>query len=284
MAALTMRSLLDYVKAKDEDPFANLAEGMVSITLTHNLLQRKMIEIRLDLHTTIANVKAKIYHHTGTAPQHQTLVLKDHGKPVCELIDDSRPLGFYGCKSGMEIKVVDTNPFSLAKNGGLEDVSKIKKYELTDAEYDKRTNSVRQYKRDQIAKDPNWKPPKLPGADVANQMNRRARRMVAAENREKVEPAKKEDCAHIKVGDRCELKPGKRRGEVKFVGEVTWIPGYWIGVALDEPLGKNDGRGPDGKKYFEAMRKCGVFKRPQNVLVGDYPEEEINFDTSEEEL
>eukprot|EP00941_MAST-03F_sp_MAST-3F-sp1_P003200 g3200.t1 len=282
MAALTMRSLLDYVKAKDEDPYANLAEGMVSITLTHNLLKRKMIEIRLDLHTTIANVKKKIYHHTGTAPQHQSLVLKENDQPICELSDDSRPLGFYSVKSGMEIKVVDTNPFSLAKNGGLEDTSLIQKYVMSDEAYDKKKNSVRQYKRDQLAKDPNWKPPKLPGAALGNAINARARRMVRAENREKRAPATKEDCIGIKIGDRCELLGGKR-GVIAFIGEVSWVPGFWIGIRLDEPVGRNDGTGPDNKRYFECGSKCGLFKRPQDVKVGDYPEEDFDFDDSDEE-
>jgi tubulin-folding cofactor B len=283
MAALTMRSLLEYVQAKDEDPYANIAEGMVSITLTHNLLQRKMIEIRLDLHITIGSLKVKIYKHTGTPPQHQTLVLKQDGKPIAELDDDSRPLGFYSCKNGMEIKCVDTNPFSLAKNGGLEDVSQVKKYMMTDDEYDQRKDSVRQYKRDKLAEDPNWKPPKLPGANLANQINRKVARELKGQQ-PKLPPGSAADVADMKVGDRCELFPGKRRGTVKFVGEVTWVPGYWVGVEMDEPMGKHNGKGPDGKQYFECMDKCGVFKNPAHVTVGDFPEEDLDFSDSEEEL
>jgi len=256
---------------------------MVSITLTHNLLKRKMIEIRLELHTTIGNVKNKIYSHTGTGPQHQTLVLKENGKPICEMSDDSRPLGYYGVKSGMEIKVVDTNPFSMAKNGGLEDVSQIKKYEMEDGEYDKRKNSVRNYKREKLAEDPNWKPPKLPGANLANQINRKVRRELAGQ-RPALPPGTAEDVADMKIGDRCELFPGSRRGTIKFIGEVTWISGHWVGVEMDEPMGKHNGKGPDGKQYFECMNKCGVFKNPHQVTVGDFPEEDLDFEDSDEEL
>jgi tubulin-folding cofactor B len=79
----------------------------------------------------------------------------------------------------------------------------------------------------------------------------------------------------IKTGLRCRLLPDSdhRRGEVKFVGEVPQIPGTvgaWVGVALDEPTGKNDGS-IDGEKYFECSPKHGVFVRAERVEVGDFP-------------
>jgi tubulin-folding cofactor B len=79
----------------------------------------------------------------------------------------------------------------------------------------------------------------------------------------------------IKTGLRCRLLPDldHRRGEVKFVGEVPQIPGTvgaWVGVALDEPTGKNDGS-IDGEKYFECSPKHGVFVRAERVEVGDFP-------------
>jgi tubulin-specific chaperone B len=53
---------------------------------------------------------------------------------------------------------------------------------------------------------------------------------------------------YIQVGDRCEVDPGAKRGEVKHVGPVEGLPeGHWVGVQLDEPLGKNDGTAK-GKK------------------------------------
>ena len=77
--------------------------------------------------------------------------------------------------------------------------------------------------------------------------------------------------AAIKPGSRCSVDPGDRRGEVKFVGRVEGLPlGFWVGVAYDEPLGKNDGS-HKGKKYFEAEPGYGGFVRPDKVKVGDYP-------------
>lgn len=45
-----------------------------------------------------------------------------------------------------------------------------------------------------------------------------------------------------KIGDRCQVEPGEKRGTVKFVGHAeTLAPGFWIGIVYDEPFGKHDG-------------------------------------------
>jgi tubulin-folding cofactor B len=80
----------------------------------------------------------------------------------------------------------------------------------------------------------------------------------------------------IAVGKRCRVgADDTRRGVVEYVGEVKEIPGAlgaWIGVRLDEPVGKNDGS-IDGKRYWgeEGGLKNGVFVRPERVEVGDWP-------------
>jgi tubulin-specific chaperone B len=55
---------------------------------------------------------------------------------IAKLNDDSKMLGFYGVESGMEIHVVDADPFSMSRGGGLEDVSLVKKYRMSEEDYD----------------------------------------------------------------------------------------------------------------------------------------------------
>lgn len=80
----------------------------------------------------------------------------------------------------------------------------------------------------------------------------------------------------IEVGKRCRVGgEDAKRGEVKYVGDVKEIPGAigaWVGVQLDEPVGKNDGS-ISGTRYWgqESAMKHGVFVRPERVEVGDWP-------------
>ena len=92
-----------------------------------------------------------------------------------------------------------------------------------------------------------------------------------------------------------------RRGTIRYVGPVPEIPSstnntttqqetqgdgsWWVGIELDEPVGKNDGS-VAGKRYFDLVNntttttttddnkninKRGVFVRPERCQVGDFP-------------
>ncbi|VDM40297.1 unnamed protein product, partial [Toxocara canis] len=54
------------------------------------------------------------------------------------------------------------------------------------------------------------------------------------------------------IGDRCQI--GTRVGNIVFIGPTRFAPGEWIGVVLDEPLGKNDGS-VEGQRYFQTTWK-----------------------------
>lgn len=167
--------------------------------------------------------------------------------------DNSRMLGFYSVLSGDEIHIVDTDPYSLSRNGGLTDVSLVEKYKISDEAYEKRKGTMREYIREQRQKDPNFK-------------------LKPASNAPK-DPAElptAESVAHVTVDSRCEVSPGERRGVVRFVGEMG-NKGYWVGVQFDEPVGHNDGS-VKGVSYFSCPMGYGAFVRGDKVKVGDYPE------------
>jgi len=127
---------------------------------------------------------------------------------------------------------------------------------MPDEEYEKKTDSVLAWKKAQKLGrfDPN-----APTVEQA-----------------KVQAIQREiEVRGIAVGKRCRVGgDDTRRGEIKYVGEVKEIPGVgaWVGIHLDEPVGKNDGS-IGGTRYWgiESELKHGIFVRPERVEVGDFP-------------
>ena len=52
----------------------------------------------------------------------------------------------------MEIHIIDTDPFSLSRGGGLSDVSLVQKYKMSEEDYDKKKGTLRDYIREQKQK------------------------------------------------------------------------------------------------------------------------------------
>lgn len=69
---------------------------------------------------------------------YQRLILRQDGRDICEMADSSKKLGYFSVESGMEIHIIDTDPFSLSRGGGLTDTSLIDKYKMSDDDYSKR--------------------------------------------------------------------------------------------------------------------------------------------------
>lgn len=199
--------------------------------------------------------------HIGTPPEYQRLVLKRNGSMMCDMPDESKMLGYYSVVSGDEIHIIDSDPYSLSRNGGLTDVSLVEKYKISDEAYDQRKGTVRDYIREQKKLNPNYKKP----APV-----------VPKDPSEIPGP---ESVEGMKVGDRCEVMPGARRGTVRYVGEIEQISagGHWVGVQFDEPVGHNDGT-VKGVKIFDCLAGYGAFIRGKNVQVGDFPERDLFAD------
>jgi tubulin-folding cofactor B len=268
-----------YVQGADHLRYSQLATGTVQVSVTHSNLRQLVQDLRLDLHSTIAQVKQRLYTHNGTAISCMELHLRDgDGNTLCRMLDDERMLGFYGCKSGFTIHVVDLDPTSLSRDGGLDDVTGVAKYRMTDEEYDARENTYRAFKRKQMEKDPSWRPVHATGAGVIAGAGAAPPPSAAAEAFLDAACA-----AHVVVGQRCSVSPGDRRGEVAFVGPVKGLAaGFWVGVRLDEPRGKNDGS-KNGQTYFEAAPGFGLFARPNNVACGDFPEKGLDEEEDEDE-
>ncbi|PPD78696.1 hypothetical protein GOBAR_DD24372 [Gossypium barbadense] len=216
-------------------------EGDASVLLrvTHSNLKSFAADIRFSLQMSVEAVKDKLWKKCGTSVNSMRLELYDDCKnKLCDLSVDSRPLGFYSPLDGFRIHIIDLDPSSVTSGGWLEDTSLVEKYLISEDEYNKRsaaTNII--FKYAQMSDD-----------------------------------YMEDLCSNIKVGDRCEVDPGEKRGVVKYVGRAEALgPGFWIGVQYDEPLGKHDGI-VKGTRYFQCPPLCGAMVRPDKVKVGDYPE------------
>jgi tubulin-folding cofactor B len=151
-------------------------------------------------------------------------------------------------------QVADTRPPGARPN--FTDASGVEKYVMPEEEYAKKTDSVLAWKKtNKLGRfDPNA--PSLEEAKVAAFQ-------AEVESRD------------IAIGKRCRVGgDDTRRGVVRYVGEVPEIPGglgAWVGIQLDEPVGKNDGS-VGRKRYWgeEGGLKNGVFVRPERVEIGEW--------------
>jgi tubulin-folding cofactor B len=256
----SVEELRRYVTAQDS--VKRFGPTTLSLTISHSNLQQKWIEIRFDLSETIGGVKQRLYKHGGTPPEMQRLQLYDNrGVYIRDLIDDSATLVQYRVQTDYEIKIVDLDPHSLAKTGWLENTALVEKYVMPDEVYDARQGTVRKYKQQLAANASEEQDSSKIGAETAIEQEELDENFV--------------------VGRRCEIFPGGRRGEIKYVGKAESLgEGFWVGVALDEPTGKNDGT-VKGKRFFACAPKHGVIVRPSNVKVGDFPPRSLSDDEQE---
>jgi len=208
-------------------------------------------ERRFPSNIRISELKAKLELITGASSQTMTLtLLAPNGETITKIDDDERQLNSYDHNDKMRIHVTDQNPIT----SQFDDLSQVPKFDLPQEEYEKRNDSVLAFK-------------------MKNKLGRFANSGDDAKDANQT-------TTDIKVGQRCEVcvkGAAKRRATVMFVGNTHFKPGLWVGVKYDEPLGKNDGSF-DGTRYFECQPKYGGFIRPNDLVVGDFPEISMDFD------
>ena len=234
---------------------------IVNVNVTSNCNLHMRMEQKFDKGLTIQTLKDKLELITGARSQVMTIEVFDtNDVKVCDLKDNEAVLGSFPIEShGFRFHVTDPD----VKKGEFEDTTNVQKFELSAEEYSKKQGTVQDFlKKNKLGK---YNPEEM----------KRLEEEKAAQEKEEKEAASK-----IKVDDRCEVKvPGNppRRGCVKYVGDVHFKPGQWVGVQYDEPFGKNDGS-VEGKRYFECPPKYGGFVRVAHVTVGDFPEEGFSDD------
>ncbi|KAI8960615.1 CAP Gly-rich domain-containing protein [Daldinia sp. FL1419] len=215
-------------------------------------------ERRITPSWSITQLKRKLEPITGIPPSSQRISLKTASKqsiPIEAADEDAVLLSNFPLSAYAELHIIDTRPASAKLN--FNDTSGVEKYIMPPEEYEKKSDSVLAWKKAEKLGRFNPDAPSLEKAKIdAFEFEIKSR--------------------GIEVGKRCRVGgDDTRRGEVKYVGEVKEIPGAlgaWVGVQLDEPVGKNDGS-IGGTRYWgaESTLKHGVFVRPERVEVGEWP-------------
>ncbi|XP_012277007.1 tubulin-folding cofactor B [Orussus abietinus] len=239
------------------DNYSVITSDFVNLKIT-NSGNSSVVERRFQKGISVDEFKGKLELLTGANPMTLSLEVYDKNDTItCKLTEGSHLLGSYPIDDGMRIHVIDN--FSRTE----EDLSKVEKFEISEEDYSKRSDTVKAF----LAKN------KL-GKYNEEELKRKAEEKMREEEAEEALANK------LKVGDRCEVHvPGqpKRRATIMYVGKTEFKEGWWVGVKYDEPLGKNDGT-VNGKQYFECPPKYGGFVKVNHVKVGDFPEEDYDLD------
>ncbi|GFQ02897.1 tubulin-folding cofactor b [Phtheirospermum japonicum] len=189
----------------------------VLLRITHSNIKRFSADVRFSTQLTVGNVKEKLWRKCGTSVDSMCLELYDDtGAKVSDLADNLIPLGFYSPQDGYRLHVIDLDPSSVTSGGWLED-TRVEKYKISDEAYGKLDGTFKKFKEKMGHQSPN---------------------------------------TEAKVGDRCQVEPGEKRGVVKFVGRAeTLASGFWVGIQIK------------GKRYFDCPSLCGGMVRPDKVKV-----------------
>eukprot|EP00298_Acanthocystis_sp_HF-20_P002963 c13344_g1_i2.p1 GENE.c13344_g1_i2~~c13344_g1_i2.p1 ORF type:complete len:231 (-),score=101.31 c13344_g1_i2:29-721(-) len=217
--------------------------------------------VNFKLEATIFEIKEIVHMRVGTAPEYMKLILQDrNGVQKAKLLEDSLKLGFFSPENGWVLFVEDHDPMKTVSK--LQDIRNLKeedRFKYTDEQYDKREGTLRQYLKEHPE--------------------------IAATLRKERDPEDGKDLIDtMKIGDRCQVRleaGGLERGQIKYLGKLHERNGYFVGVQFDLPVGKNDGS-VRGQRYFECTANYGLFVFPNQVEVGDFPEEDL-FGSDEED-
>ncbi|WFD20826.1 hypothetical protein MCAP1_003080 [Malassezia caprae] len=210
-------------------------------------------ERRWERDLSLAALQQHLERITGIPPEAQALELWPAGADGtgaalatdAGVARDAAIWDVWRAQNGMVVCVRDR------RGHALPDEADVEKWELSEEQYAARPDTLRAFlQARQLGR---YAPAQAPAPSVPADMVAGARCIVD-------------------TGDRFE-----RRGTIRFAGPTQFAPGVWIGVELDEPVGKNDGS-VQGVRYFATRMRHGTFIRPAHVRVGDFAEEDIDWE------
>ncbi|EGG22309.1 tubulin folding cofactor B [Cavenderia fasciculata] len=245
----------------DELIIQKAPEGHVRIEVTHSVLSDDILGTNnwknFPIDTTITSLKEKLHRIVGTDPKYMNLQLRENNKTTVLVDNDGFQDGSLTLNHiphllegvNLNIHIIDVDPNNYVAS--LQDIDSQPSTKMTDEEYDKREGTYRKWKQEQEQKQPSTTTQPSSTTDDNS-----------------IEPS------WLKIGDKCQVKSDLRTGTIAYIGLVNDTVGYWVGLHLDLPLGKNDGT-LKGKKYFDSIDKYGAFVRASNLNVNSQQPNEI---------
>ncbi|KAH8258465.1 hypothetical protein KR038_011859 [Drosophila bunnanda] len=228
---------------------------VANVSNSHNDAVAFQVKFAKDL--TVAQLKSKLEILTGGCAGTMKVEVYKGDACISTLDNNDALLGYYANSDGLRLHVIDSFASFCF------DSAPVEKFELTKDQYEQRTDSVRNYlKQNRLGK----------YNEEEMQQAEEKRRLQAEEIQKRAEL-----CV---IGARCEVTvPGNptRRGTIRYNGQLEGKNGHFIGIEYDEPLGKNNGS-VAGKAYFSCAPNYGGFVSPLSVTVGDFPPEDFNLD------
>ena len=195
-------------------------------------------EIRMKTDDSVLEVKRNLSMRTGIEPSSMKLTTAENGT----VLEDGRELAELGLENGAIINVEDLNSEGLG-------------------------NVLFQQQEQPVAA-PNV------SSDAGFAAFRQAKKKTAAPANDDTD---RDAAAKFQVGDRVTTQSGAS-ATVRFIGPVEPLPkGFWVGMELDEPTGKNDG-GVKGCRLFGPVEpNKGAVARPSSLkkLVPEGDQDEL---------
>lgn len=222
----------------------------IKVDLIHNLHKNKVWkEIKFNKYETIENVKKKIYSHTGTPCDDMKLYAYDDlniKQTQMFLGDNNLCLNDYNVRDNYIIYVYETGRhldkdiYNIDDEQILEQL-KDRKYKISEAAYENRQDSMRNFLKKLREQKKKEKQKEEGGEEGKGEEGKNLCLDTIHVASTDVHNTKVYDKELYKIGNRCRVTIGDRRGVLKFIGNLKNNDEIYVGLDLDEPLGNSDG-------------------------------------------
>lgn len=221
---------------------------IVTLDVFHTGLEMRFPETRFDDTLLLDKIKEKLMMQTGTDPMNMELLLINYSGEsitISKEICSSKNLSDFKVESGWTLQVTDTDASSLVATPALLGLDTVApKYNST--------------KRD---------------AGFADFMSTKKKKAIPKKRVPATDDTGKDAAEKLTVGMLVKTKSGAY-GCVRFIGKVDVLPlGYWAGVELETPDGRNSGE-VKGCKLFECQEMHGMVCRPDDLTIRNADDEE----------